>query len=72
MLFLLPPSETKTRPAGGSPLELESLAVPELGPERATMLRAVLHTAAAADAQTALGVPASAAHLVERMQRIDQ
>ncbi|GAA3536256.1 peroxide stress protein YaaA [Aeromicrobium panaciterrae] len=42
MLILLPPSEGKTRPATGSPLELESLSFSTLTPVRAQLLRALV------------------------------
>ncbi len=42
MLILLPPSEGKTRPATGAPLELESLSFPTLTPVRAQLLRALV------------------------------
>ncbi len=42
MLILLPPSETKTPPAAGDPLQLESLDLPELTPTRERMLRALV------------------------------
>jgi cytoplasmic iron level regulating protein YaaA (DUF328/UPF0246 family) len=74
MLILLPPSETKTRPAevGHRPLALEELTLPELAEARATMLRAAHRTAAGADAAAKLGVPASAPELVGRMLHLEQ
>ena len=42
MLILLPPSETKTPPAAGDPLHLESLDLPELTPTRERLLRALM------------------------------
>jgi uncharacterized protein len=42
MLILLPPSEGKAKPAGGAPVELESLAfAAELGERRAAVLEAL-------------------------------
>ena len=41
MIVLLPPSEGKTAPANGSPLDLEALSFPELNPQRERLLRAV-------------------------------
>lgn len=69
MLILLPPSETKTRPAevGHRPLDLAELALPELRQARETVLRAALRTAAGTDAAARLGVPASSPELVGRM-----
>ena len=42
MLILLPPSEGKTRPVAGSPLDLESLSFPTLTPVRAQLLRVLI------------------------------
>ena len=42
MLILLPPSETKTPPAAGDPLHLDSLDLPELTPTRERLLRALM------------------------------
>lgn len=42
MLILLPPSEGKTRPSAGTPLELESLSFPSLTPVRAQLLRTLI------------------------------
>lgn len=42
MLILLPPSEGKTRPTAGSPLDLEALSFPTLTPVRAQLLRALV------------------------------
>lgn len=74
MLILLPPSETKTRPAevGHRPLALEELALPALIESRETVLRAARRTAAGADAASRLGVPASAPELVGRMLHLEQ
>lgn len=72
MLFLLPPSETKTRPADGPVLDLSALSLPELSDARATMLRAVQRTAAGRNGGEALGVPAGSPELVERMQHVDE
>ncbi len=41
MLVLLPPSEGKAAPAGGPPLDLATLAHPELTPQRERLLAAV-------------------------------
>lgn len=73
MLILLPPSETKTRPAtaGSSRLDLETLALPALTEHRRTMLRAARRTASGKDAAAHLGVPASAPELVERMAHLE-
>lgn len=42
MLILLPPSEGKTRPAAGSPLDLDALSFPTLAPVRALLLRTLV------------------------------
>lgn len=42
MLILLPPSEGKTRPVTGSPLDLESLSFAPLTPVREQLLRALV------------------------------
>lgn len=42
MLILLPPSEGKTRPATGGPLDLEGLSFPSLTPVRMQLLRALI------------------------------
>ena len=74
MLILLPPSETKTRPAevGRRPLDLDELALPALRAARGTMLRAAHRTAAGSDAASRLGVPASSPELVGRMLHLEQ
>lgn len=74
VLILLPPSETKTRPAArrASDWTLDPLSHPELAGSREIMLRAVQRTAAASDAAARLGVPASAPELVERMAQLER
>ncbi|CAN5154442.1 peroxide stress protein YaaA [soil metagenome] len=42
MLILLPPSEGKTSPVGGRPLDLEALASPALNPTRLRILNALV------------------------------
>lgn len=42
MLILLPPSEGKTPPASGEPIQLDSLAAPRLNPTRERLLRALM------------------------------
>ncbi len=57
MLVLLPPSETKSAGGDGSPLALESLSFPALGPLRAALVGEVVALAADADAsRAALGL----------------
>lgn len=50
MLILLPPSETKRNADSGRPLDLSTLALPELTPQRETMLTALEELAADAEA----------------------
>jgi len=58
MLIFVPPSETKAFPAGTAPVELGSLALPELAPTRAGLLKALARLARgrASTALTALGL----------------
>nr|MCW2728916.1 hypothetical protein [Aeromicrobium sp.] len=42
MLILLPPSEGKTRPTAGTPLDLDALSFPVLTPVREQLLRALV------------------------------
>lgn len=45
MLIFIPPSETKAYPVGTDPVELGSLALPELAPTRAELLKALVRLA---------------------------
>jgi uncharacterized protein len=45
MLIFVPPSETKAFPAEAAPVELGSLALPELAPTRAKLLKALIRLA---------------------------
>ena len=45
MLIFVPPSETKAFPAGTGPVELGSLALPELAPTRAGLLKGLVRLA---------------------------
>ena len=45
MLIFVPPSETKAFPAETAPVELGSLALPELAPTRAELLKALARLA---------------------------
>ena len=47
MLIFIPPSEAKAFPAGTAPVDLGSLALPELAPTRAKLLKALVRLAAA-------------------------
>lgn len=72
MIILLPPSETKTRPAEDSPpLDLAELSVPELTAARRTVLAAAARTARGRTAAADLKVPASQGELVERMAHLE-
>lgn len=70
MILLLPPSETKTRPAAGAALHLDALAHGRLSSARETVLRAVDRTARGRGAAAALKVPASSPELVTRMAHL--
>lgn len=70
MIIVLPPSETKTRPATGPALDLDELSSPALHPHRRTMVRAAQRTAAGREGAKALGVPAGSPELVDRMARL--
>lgn len=59
MLILLPPSEGKTAPSSGAPLDLDSLTIPALAGERRTVLGTLATVSALPDAVAALGVGAS-------------
>ncbi len=72
MLLLLPPSETKTRPAEAGARGPGVASSPELDGSRAAMLDAVRRTAGRSDAADLLGVPRSALELVGRMRAIDR
>lgn len=63
MLILLPPSQGKTPPRRGRPVDLEALSYPELTACRRTMLDTL--AAASMHGPAALGLPASMAAEVE-------
>lgn len=58
MLIFIPPSERKALPAGTGPVELGSIALPELAPTRASLLRALIRLARGPEpaAMAALGL----------------
>lgn len=56
MLILLPPSEGKTTPVAGKPLDLTSLSLPDLTPARERMLDTLVALSARKDAADVLGV----------------
>ena len=66
MLVLLPPSEGKTAPLVGPPLDLAGLTAPELTPLRDKVLDALAEVSARPDAVRTLGVGASLAADVAR------
>lgn len=70
MIIVLPPSETKARPAAGPLLDLDALSLPALHEHRRTMVRAAQRTALGPDGAAALGVPASGPELVVRMAHL--
>jgi cytoplasmic iron level regulating protein YaaA (DUF328/UPF0246 family) len=63
MLIFVPPSESKAFPADAAPVELGSLALPELAPTRAKLLKALARVARGrqATALAALGLTAGQA-----------
>ncbi|NNV09843.1 peroxide stress protein YaaA, partial [Geobacillus sp. MMMUD3] len=68
---LLPPSEGKTPPATGDPLDLTALSSPDLNPKRKQVLGALKKVSKRRDALTALGVGASLTEDVARNVTID-
>ncbi|WP_124054952.1 YaaA family protein [Arcanobacterium ihumii] len=56
MLILLPPSESKTTPASGSPLNFDSLSSPNLNATRQDIAKNLIETAGRDDALTILKV----------------
>jgi len=60
MLILLPPSEGKTAPRSGHPLDLDSLVRPDLAPARRAVLEALVEASSHPDAATILKAPADA------------
>ncbi|MGO1183829.1 MAG: YaaA family protein [Micrococcaceae bacterium] len=70
MLILLPPSEGKTAPATGAPLDLDSLMLPELSGERHTLLGTLESVSGTPNALSVLGVGESLAAEVEANLRL--
>lgn len=64
MLILLPPSEGKTAPASGHPLDIGALCYPELTPARERVLSSLLDASARPDACDVLGVSSRLAETV--------
>lgn len=69
--ILLPPSEGKTPPVTGDPLDLTALSSPDLTAKRKQVLGALKKVSKRKDALTALGVGASLAEDVARNVTID-
>ncbi|WP_457208675.1 peroxide stress protein YaaA [Nocardioides sp. P5_C9_2] len=65
MLILLPPSEGKTAPRRGTPLDLSSLGSPVLTPTRERVVDALVALAARPDAAAVLGLGGTQADLVD-------
>ncbi len=66
MLILLPPSEGKSAPTRGKPVELEGLGHPSLTATRRAVLDALVTTSRRPDAASVLGVGHTQLDLVER------
>lgn len=71
MPILLPPSEGKTAPSSGAPLDLDALSFPELADERGAMLEALVTTSSREDASQLLGVGASLEEEVRRNLQLE-
>jgi cytoplasmic iron level regulating protein YaaA (DUF328/UPF0246 family) len=70
VLILLPPSETKTAPAAGAPVDPAALAFPVLADARAEVLAELAATSARPDALDVLGVGERLRAEVERNTRL--
>lgn len=68
VLILLPPSEGKTAPATGSPVDLDTLSHPALAPARQRVGDALVKVSGQRNAYDVLGVGPSLAAEVERNQ----
>jgi uncharacterized protein len=68
VLILLPPSEGKSAPSRGRPLDLDTLSLPALGPAREAVLDALVDLSAGDPVRAAetLGVPKTQPELVDR------
>jgi uncharacterized protein len=71
VLVLLPPSEGKTAPAEGAPVDVAALDHPGLAAHRRTVLDALAKVSAHPDAPRVLGTGPSLAGEVERNTRLD-
>ncbi|MEN0129694.1 MAG: peroxide stress protein YaaA [Brevundimonas sp.] len=72
MLVLLPPSEGKTAPVRGRPVDLDLLSAPGLTPMRRKVADALAAASAREDALDVLGVGASLADEVSRNVGLDE
>ncbi len=74
MLILLPPSEGKTRPVAGTPLDLESLSFLTLTPVRAQLLRTLIKMCSGNPkrAMQALGLGPTQAEAIEINAGLDE
>jgi uncharacterized protein len=70
VLVLLPPSEGKTAPTDGAPVDLDRLAHPALAAQRLAVLEALAKVSAHADAARVLGTGPGVAREVERNTRL--
>ncbi len=70
VLILLPPSEGKSAPRRGKPLDLAALASPLLGAARAQLLTALLEVSASPEAAAVLGLTPGQAHEITRNQAL--
>lgn len=70
MLILLPPSEGKTPPDAGTPVDLSTLSFPSLTQARQDVAAALAHVSGQDDALDRLGVGASLVHEVLRNTRL--
>lgn len=70
MLILLPPSEGKTRPADGDPLELAALSSPRLNRTREQLLNALVRLSGTKRAAEILGLGPSQAADAEQNTRL--
>lgn len=70
VLILLPPSEGKTPARRGRPLDLETLAFPELTPMRADVIDDVRSVSEQPDAHEVLGVSPNLVEEVDRNRRL--
>ena len=73
MLILLPPSEGKTRPASGAPLDLDALSFPALTKVRDLLVRTLVKTSATKTAAKTLGLgPSQAGELAINVGLLDE